>query len=97
MTFGPAGAGGWADAEWAELIEGESAVPTLVERVFDARDLDVESRIWDSFQVFVCWKDIRRRPCKRCRASRPIVIGELADPDRWSQHWLRMRQFLISG
>jgi hypothetical protein len=45
MTFGPAGAGGWADAEWAELIEGESAVPTLVERLFAAGELGVEGRI----------------------------------------------------
>jgi hypothetical protein len=29
----------------------------------------------DSFQVFVCWTDILRWPCKQRRASRPIVIG----------------------
>jgi hypothetical protein len=45
MTFGPAGAGGRADAERAELIEGESAVRTLVDRVFDAGELGVEARI----------------------------------------------------
>ncbi|MFF1740706.1 hypothetical protein [Streptomyces mirabilis] len=33
-----------ADAERAELIEGESAVRTLVDRVFDAGELGVEGR-----------------------------------------------------
>jgi hypothetical protein len=74
MTFGPAGAGGWADAEWAELIEGESAVPTLVERLF-AAGVASKAGSGDAFHVFVCWKDILWRPCRRCRASRPIVIG----------------------
>lgn len=45
MTFGPAGIGSWADAERAELIEGESAVRRLVERLFAAGELGVEGRI----------------------------------------------------
>jgi hypothetical protein len=43
--FLPAGAGGGADTQRSELVEGERAVRTLADRVLDPGQLGIERRI----------------------------------------------------
>jgi hypothetical protein len=44
--LGPAGAGGGADSQGAELVERESAVRSFIDRVLNPGELRVEGRIW---------------------------------------------------
>lgn len=72
--LGPAGSAGGADAQRAELVEGEYAVGEVVQDVLDPVELGVALGVGGLFQVLVRWKVTPRRASRQRRASRPIRI-----------------------